>query len=498
MGWKLRREPRRSTAAQDSTITTTIRPARSKGAFATFGLRQNLLRAISEAGFREPRPIQARTIPQVLKGRDVLGLAQTGTGKTAAFALPILERLAASRGRNPRALILAPTRELALQIHAEIELLARYTNIRATTVFGGVGAAPQVRALRARPGIIVACPGRLLDLLSTGAAPLDGIEVLVLDEADHMLDMGFLPDIKRILARLPVPRQNLLFSATMPGEIRALTDRLLRDPHVVELEHSTPLETIEHALYPVDPKRKTALLRHLLGAEDFTSGIVFLRTKHRTRRLALNLDRAGHRAIALQGDMSQGQRQRAMRGFREGRYDVLVATDIAARGIDVAHISHVINFDVPRTPDAYTHRIGRTGRAERSGKAYTFVTPEDLPAVKDIERVLGMRIQRVELRDFRGALGDEASRPRRGGKKLTRQTGAGPDRGRAGRSHRPSRSARPGKSARGRTQLPAGLPAAAKASFGAGLEDPAGRGEVAGPGLTKRGRKRRRMRSRSS
>jgi ATP-dependent RNA helicase RhlE len=347
-----------------------------------------------------PRPIQAGTIPQLLAGRDVLGLAQTGTGKTAAFALPILERLMSGRDDRTRALILAPTRELAIQIHAEIESLARYTRLTAITVFGGVNAGPQIRALRRVPDIIVACPGRLLDLIGSGDARVDGIEMLVLDEADHMLDMGFLPDIKRILARLPKKRQNLLFSATMPKEIRSLTDGLLHEPHVVELAVSAPLEMIEHALYPVSQHNKTALLDHLLNAEDFRSAIVFLRTKHRARRLAQQLDRSGHRAVALQGNMSQGQRQRAMKGFRDGSYDVLVATDIAARGIDVAGISHVINFDIPNTPDAYTHRIGRTGRSECSGKAYTFVTHEDFPAIKVIERKLNMQIPRIKLREF--------------------------------------------------------------------------------------------------
>jgi ATP-dependent RNA helicase RhlE len=393
-----------------SVITTPNRSRTSKGSFATFGLRKNLLRAISEAGFQTPRPIQAKTIPQVLQGRDVLGLAQTGTGKTAAFALPILERLMASRGRNPRVLILAPTRELATQIHTEIQLLAKYTNVRSITVFGGVGAPPQKRALRARPDIVVACPGRLLDLMGSGDARLDGVEVLVLDEADHMLDMGFLPDIKRILARLPERRQNLLFSATMPKEIRTLANRVLHRPHEVELAVTVPLETIEHALYPIDQKRKGDLLLHLLGAEEFRSAIVFLRTKHRAKRLARDLDRAQHRAIALQGNMSQGQRVRAMQGFRDGQYDVLVATDIAARGIDVPEVSHVINFDIPNTPDAYTHRIGRTGRSECRGKAYTFVTHEDFPAIKAIERKLGMEIQRVKLREFQGAGGAEAAR----------------------------------------------------------------------------------------
>jgi|AMFO01.1.fsa_nt_gi Superfamily II DNA and RNA helicases len=392
---------------QDIDITTKTTSAQAEGSFESFGLSPSILRGIAKAGFVQPRPIQARTIPQVLAGRDVLGLAQTGTGKTAAFALPIIERLAASRGRRTRALILAPTRELAMQIHAEIGLLARCTDVWATTVFGGVGAAPQVKALRKGPHIVVACPGRLLDLMGSGDANLDGLQMLVLDEADHMLDMGFLPDIKRILKRLPKRRQNLLFSATMPREIRSLTDGLLHDPHVVELAVKAPLEMIEHALYPVEQKRKAALLHHILSGDDFRSAIVFLRTKHRAKRLARDLDRVGHRAIALQGNMSQGQRQRAMQGFRDGTYDVLVATDIAARGIDVADVSHVVNFDIPGTPDAYTHRIGRTGRSECSGKAYTFVTHEDFPAIKLIERKLDMQIQRIKLRDFGGDF-DEA------------------------------------------------------------------------------------------
>ena len=385
---------------------TTTRPARPGDAFERFDLGDDILRAISEAGFRDPWPIQTATIPQVLDGRDVLGLAQTGTGKTAAFALPIIEYLAEARGHHPRALILAPTRELAIQIHEETQTLAKYTDVRAVTVFGGVPAGAQVRELRRRPDIIVACPGRLLDLMGSGDARLDDIEVLVLDEADHMLDMGFLPDIKRIIAHLPTRRQNLMFSATMPKEIRSLADQVLYDPHVVELAHSMPAATIEHALYPVENDRKGALLRHLMDADEFKSAIVFLRTKHRAKRLARDLDRDGYRAVALQGNMSQGQRQRAMQGFRDGSYNVLVATDIAARGIDVAKVSHVINFDVPNTPDAYTHRIGRTGRAECTGKAYTFVTREDFPDIKAIESQLNMDIPRIKLREFRTAAPD--------------------------------------------------------------------------------------------
>ena len=413
------------------------RPVGSEGAFASFGLHKNILRAVTEAGFADPRPIQTETIPQVLAGRDVLGLAQTGTGKTAAFALPIIQRLAANRRPGPRALILAPTRELVMQISAEIRQLSRFSKLKAITIFGGVSPVPQVRGLRGHPDIIVACPGRLLDLMGSGDVRLGGIEVLVLDEADQMFDMGFLPDIKRIIKRMPERRQNLLFSATMPGEIRRLTRDILDNPHVVELAVTMPLETIEHALFPIHQKGKTALLEHLLGGRDFTSAIVFLRTRHRAKRLAVALERAGHRAVGLQGNMSQAQRQRAMKGFRDGRYDVLVATDIAARGIDVAKVSHVINYDMPGTPDAYTHRIGRTGRGEDSGKAFTFVTKEDQGAVRAIERKLNMEIPRARVPQLRAESGDGAAQ--RGG----------PSRGRPQRSKRPGRRG-PGHRGRGR------------------------------------------------
>jgi ATP-dependent RNA helicase RhlE len=473
----------------------------SKASFRTFGLGKPLLRALEEAGFDTPRPIQARALPAVLEGRDVLGLAQTGTGKTAAFALPILERLASTRGRGgPRALVVAPTRELALQIQAEFDMLGKYLKVRTATVFGGVGAAPQVRALRSRPDVVVACPGRLLDLASSGDADLSGVEVLVLDEADHMFDMGFLPDVRRILDLLPKRRQNLLFSATMPREIRGLAERVLSDPHTVELAHSAPAETIDHALYPVERERKTDLLQHLLGEEGFRSAIVFLRTKHRARRLARDLDRAGRRAVALQGNMSQGQRQRAMQGFRDGTYDVLVATDIAARGIDVAKVSHVINYDLPNTPDAYTHRIGRTGRAEQQGKACTFVTDEDWDGVKDIERKLGMAIPRVHLDGYSRTRRDrEVERsggaPRSGGGRAAQQRGdgrreaAGGGRGRGGRSGsaRSTGGARPAAGGRGPQAEVSASRATHRATearpaqaFGAGLESaaPARAGEA--------------------
>ena len=374
--------------------------SRSETGFSQFNLRTSLQRGIEGLGFSEPWPIQAETIPAGLAGRDVLGLAQTGTGKTAAFALPILERLLANPKRGPRALIVVPTRELAMQIHTEISALAKFAEVTAITIYGGVPSPPQIRGLAKRPDILIACPGRLLDLHGQGRVPLGGIETLVLDECDRMFDMGFLPDLRRILALLPAKRQNLLFSATMPRELRSLADGLLTDCHVAELGHSIPAPTIEHALYFVRATQKTQLLRHLLKGDEFRSALVFLRTKHRAKRLAEQLSQAGHNATAIQGNMTQAQRDRAMKGFREGRFDVLVATDVVARGIDVANISHVINFDVPGTPDEYTHRVGRTGRAEKSGKAYTFAAIEELPAVHDIERVLKSKIPRREIPEF--------------------------------------------------------------------------------------------------
>jgi len=379
-------------------MTDSLSP--SPAGFARLGLGAPLLRGVEAAGFSVPRPIQADTIPAALAGRDVLGLAQTGTGKTAAFALPLLARLLERPWPGPRALVVAPTRELAAQIDAEVRLLAKFTRLRSVTVFGGVSARAQVAALRRNPDVVIACPGRLLDLHGQGAVRLDRIETLVLDEADHMFDMGFLPDIRRLLAALPRRRQNLLFSATMPAEIRRLADDLLDRPHVVELARSAPAETIEHSLYPVLEARKVALLLHLLEQRQGDTAIVFTRTKHRARRLAQQLERAGHRAAALQGNMSQPQRDRAMAGFRGDRFDVLVATDIAARGIDVTKVSRVINFDVPNTPEAYTHRIGRTGRSEQSGTACTFVTGDDHAMVRAIERMIGAPIPRTEVGAF--------------------------------------------------------------------------------------------------
>ncbi len=387
--------------------------------FETFELGKRINRAIEEAGYKSPRPIQAECIQPILDGRDILGLAQTGTGKTAAFVLPILHRLLTGGrpGIFPRILVISPTRELTNQIHGEFEALGKYTGVRSMTVFGGVSVNPQMRAIRNKPDVIVACPGRLLDLIARGSVRLSGVEVLVLDEADHMFDMGFLPDVRRVLSYLPKRRQNLLFSATMPNEIRALTKDVLNSPVVVELNHTAPINTIEHKLYPVHLTRKGDLLQHLVCEDGFRSAIVFTRTKYRAKSLAVKLGRDGHRAVALQGNMSQPQRDRAMAGFKDGTYEILVATDIAARGIDVAGVSHVINFDIPGTPEAYMHRIGRTGRSEQEGKAATFVSKEDFASIKAIESKLGVAIPRVKLEDFAIAskAGDELARKGGGG-----------------------------------------------------------------------------------
>jgi len=329
-------------------------------------------------------------MPPGLAGRDVLGIAQTGTGKTAAFVLPILQRLLGEGRAGPRALVVTPTRELAAQVNAEFERLARYTPLTSAAVFGGVPVARQVQALRGRRDVVVACPGRLLDLLDRGCLRLDRIEVLVLDEADHMLDMGFLPDVQRLREALPRHRRNLLFSATMPREIRALANSVLRRPAVAELARSQPAETIDHAIYLIAEGQKVVTLERLLEDGAFRSCIVFLRTKRRTKRLAQQLDRGGHHVVTLQGNMSQSQRGHALRGFREGRFDVLVATDIAARGLDIAGVSHVVNFDVPNTPDAYTHRVGRTGRSGLAGTAFTLATPGDGEALRAIEKRFGL------------------------------------------------------------------------------------------------------------
>lgn len=368
--------------------------------FDSFSFHPRINAGISGAGYSTPTPIQLRAIPPILDGRDVLGLAQTGTGKTAAFVLPILQRLLKGPRGRLRALIISPTRELAEQTHTAITGLARQTGLRSLTIYGGVGAQPQIKGLRAGTEIVVACPGRLLDLMGQRVVDLSAVETVVLDEADHMFDMGFLPDIRRILSALPKPRQTLLFSATMPGEIRSLAKEFLRQPVTVEVGDSRPVETVGHAMYRVDQTRKVELLLEILRQSGSEKVLVFTRTKHRAKKLARQLIKAGLPATSLQGNLSQNQRQRAMDSFRSGRVQVLVATDIAARGIDVSRISHVINYDMPDTAIAYTHRIGRTGRMTRRGTALSLATQDDLPMVRTIERLLGRTLERRRFAGF--------------------------------------------------------------------------------------------------
>jgi ATP-dependent RNA helicase RhlE len=368
--------------------------------FNTLDLHTHVAAGIKAAGFTVPTPIQARAIPTVLRKKDVMGLAQTGTGKTAAFVLPILQRLIERPRGRVRGLIIAPTRELAEQIHQTIRTLGCKTGLRCATIYGGVNINPQMNKLRAGVEIVVACPGRLLDHINRRTINLSNLEVLVLDEADRMLDMGFLPDIKKIIRHIPGDRQTLLFSATMPEGISKLANDILQSPVTVQVDYREPVNTVTHALYPVEQNLKASLLLKLLGKTDTESVLVFTRTKHRAKRVGAQLERAGYSAASLQGNLSQNKRQEALNGFRDGRYQVLVATDIAARGIDVSCISHVINFDMPDTTDAYTHRIGRTGRAAKTGDAFTFITREDDPMVRSIERVLGEKVERRTLEGF--------------------------------------------------------------------------------------------------
>ena len=357
-----------------------------------------MLAGVKALGYTTPTPIQDQAIPVALEGRDLLGLAQTGTGKTAGFMLPILQRLITGPLGPVRALIVAPTRELAEQIYQAAVDLGKGTRVRSVAIYGGVGKGPQVNALNRGAEIVVACPGRLLDHVNDGTVDLSRVEVLVLDEADTMCDMGFLPDIRRILTHLPKKRQTLFFAATMPNEIRVLSKDILDNPATVQIGIIAPAKTVSHALYPVTDALKKRLLLEILQRTATGRVMIFTRTKHRARRLAGDL--TDYRVAALQGNMSQNRRQQAIDGFRGSKYDLLVATDVASRGIDVSEVSHVINFDMPNTVDAYIHRIGRTGRMEQSGEAFTFTLPEDELLVRKIEAVLGARIERRRLSDF--------------------------------------------------------------------------------------------------
>ena len=385
--------------------------------FEKFNLHANITAGVRAHGYNQPTPIQSQSIPPILEGKDVLGLAQTGTGKTAAFVLPILQRLMHGRRGVVRALIIAPTRELTEQTHHAIGRLGGKTRLRSATIYGGVSILPQISALRRGVDMVSACPGRLLDHISRGTIDLSTVEVLVLDEADLMFDMGFFPDIKRIVKQLPVRRQTLLFSATMPDDVLSLATETMKDPVRVQIGHTAPADTVSHTFYPVETHLKTALLKHLLSSTETGPVLVFTRTKMRATSVGQKLARAGFNAIALHGNLSQNKRQEALDGFRSGRYKVLVATDVAARGIDVCGVSHVINYDIPDTERAYTHRIGRTGRACNTGDAFTFVTSRDKEPAYSIMRVLGNKLRHRTIEALgAGSSPDEGDAVRRHGR----------------------------------------------------------------------------------
>ncbi|MGE5277821.1 MAG: DEAD/DEAH box helicase [Acidobacteriota bacterium] len=369
--------------------------------FSRFGLHPDLLRGVKEMGFTRPTPIQQDAIPPGLEGRDVLACAMTGSGKTAAFMLPILNRLLGKRRGVTRALVLTPTRELAAQIDEHTRALAVHTPLSSAAVFGGVGMGPQEHAFRTGVDVLIATPGRLLDHFRFPYAKLEGLEILVLDEADRMLDMGFLPDIRRVLKHLPSRRQTLFFSATMPPPIVQLTREMLKNPFTVNLERAAaPAVGITQAVYPVAQNLKAPLLMELVRRGEFGNVLVFTRTKHRANRLAETLSRHGIACERIHGNRSQMQRTQALAGFKAGRFKVLVATDIAARGIDVEALSHVVNFDVPHVPEDYIHRVGRTARAELTGDAFTFVSPEEQSDLAQIERAIGKRLPRITVPGF--------------------------------------------------------------------------------------------------
>jgi len=372
--------------------------------FASLGLSDALVRATNDVGYKEPTPIQLQAIPAVLAGRDLMAGAQTGTGKTAGFVLPILQRLAATPGagkRTIRALILTPTRELAAQVEESVRVYGKYSPLKSTVVYGGVSINPQITTLRQGVDVLVATPGRLLDHHGSRTVDLSKVEVLVLDEADRMLDMGFLPDIKRVLAALPRKRQNLLFSATFSDEIKQLAQGLLHDPlHIQVAQRNSTVDSVSQKVLPVESKRKASLLLHLVREHNWFQVLVFTRTKHGANRLATQLDKHGVPALAIHGNKSQSARTRALAEFKSGKLQVLVATDIAARGLDIDRLPHVVNFDMPHVPEDYVHRIGRTARAGATGEAISLVAPEEEGLLRDIERVIRLKLPREVVTGF--------------------------------------------------------------------------------------------------
>ncbi len=395
---------------------------------SSFKFNPRIAEGIRRQGYTEATPIQEKAIPHVLEGNDVLCLAQTGTGKTAVFVLPILEHLLKKRPGPVRALILSPTRELAEQTREFFTALGSATPLGFTSIYGGTNINKQINRLKNGVEVVVACPGRLLDHMNRGTIDLSEVEILVIDEADRMLDMGFIPDVRKIVKKVPRDRQTLLFSATMPDDVRQLAQEVLWDPVTVEVAHSKPAHTVAHAIYPVEHYLKTSLLKEILKMTDTGSVLVFTRTKHRARRVGNQLSRSGYDAASLHGDMGQGARQDTLKKFKSGKIQILVATDIAARGIDISTISHVINYDIPDTPDNYIHRIGRTGRAERTGDAFTFVSHEDERTVRAIEGVLGEEIERRFMDKFDYSAPAPPGRPpqhyNKGGSRHGKQTSA--------------------------------------------------------------------------
>src|SRR5277367_6528986 len=368
--------------------------------FSALGLSEKILEGVKAMGYTDPTPIQLRAIPLVLAGRDVIGSAQTGTGKTAAFALPILSKLV-QHAPGPRALILEPTRELTAQVETAVHNYARFTDLKTTVVYGGVGYGRQTDELNAGADIVVATPGRLLDHLEKGTLRLDKVQFLVLDEADRMLDMGFLPDVRHLVEKCPRQRHTSLFSATVPPQIETLIQWAMHSPETIEIgARRTPAETVKHVIYPVSDTQKTDLLLELLNRVNYESVIIFCRTKHGADRVANTLKRANHAVAVLHSNRTQKEREQALQGFREGKYEVLVATDIAARGLDIADVSHVVNYDVPQHPEDYIHRIGRTGRAEHAGDALTLMVAADVSHVYAIERFIGQKVPRLKLDGF--------------------------------------------------------------------------------------------------
>ena len=475
-------------------VAAETQPATADHGFAALGLRDELVRAVLAHGYSTPTPIQRQAIPAVLQGGDLLGGAQTGTGKTAGFVLPMLQRLMSSntpagpRGKRlARALILAPTRELAAQVEESVRVYGKFLPLTSTCIFGGVGINPQIDAIRRGVDIIVATPGRLLDIYGQKAIDFSGIEILVLDEADRMLDMGFIHDIKKVLAALPPKRQNLLFSATFSDDIKALADRLLNNPQAIEVaRRNTTVEVVEQSVVQVEKAHKAKLLIHLVKSRNWQQTLVFTRTKHGANRLAEQLEKSGIIAMAIHGNKSQGARTKALAGFKDGSVRVLVATDIAARGIDIDQLPQVVNYELPNVPEDYVHRIGRTGRAGASGQALSLVMQEELPLLKDIEKFSKQSIPRVKIEGFDpnsvpepvAAVSDarDAEWQARGGRPAPRRPAAKPQ-------ARPAAAAPAGKGGQGGAAAPRGAQPAPRGGQPAPRSDrQGGRAQGAGQG----------------